>query len=190
MSKIFIVRHGQSTDNAQDILGGHRDSELTETGREQARVVAEKLREHDIDVIYASPLKRAYETAEIIARSNGFSQIIRDEDLKERYFGVLTGKKVADIKNYSDNFIHSDGIDYFLDAEGAEDFPSTYKRAQKVLSDIREKHPDKNVLIVTHGDIGKMIRAVYHGWSWEEGLKTPYFNNTEILELSKKDIIE
>lgn len=78
-----------------------------------------------------------------------------------------------------------------MKVEGAEDFPTLLKRGKKILEEIKQRHPDKNVLIVTHGDIGKMIRAAYHGWTWEEGLKTPYFDNTGVMELSKKqDIIE
>jgi hypothetical protein len=45
------------------------------------------------------------------------------------------------------------------------------------------KNIDKNILIVTHGDTGKMIRASYFGWTWKKGLQTPYFDNTEIIEL-------
>lgn len=61
---------------------------------------------------------------------------------------------------------------------------------QKILSEIRERYEDKVILIVTHGDTGKMIRAVCHGWTWENGLKTPYFNNAGILELAKQDILK
>lgn len=47
------------------------------------------------------------------------------------------------------------------------------------------RHPGDNILLVTHGDIGKIIRAAFYGWSWEEGLKTPYFDNTDVIELSE-----
>ena len=82
-------------------------------------------------------------------------------------------------------------VDYFLEVEGAEDFPALLLRGRKILDEIRQRHIDKNVLIVTHGDMGKMIRAAYHGWTWEDGLKTPYFDNTGVLELlEKQDIIK
>lgn len=191
MSKIFLVRHGQDTDNAAGILNGRRDTELTELGREQAKKVTDKLRDNDVQIVYTSPLKRAYETARIIATELGIDEVIADEHLIEREFGILTGKPVSDISKYTDKILPTDRVNYFLEVQGAEDFPTLLMRGRKILDEIRQKHQNKNVLIVTHGDIGKMIRATYHGWTWEEGLKTPYLDNTGVLELSEKqDIIE
>jgi len=191
MSKIFLVRHGQDTDNAAGILNGRRDTELSELGREQARKVAEKLRDNEVQIIYTSPLKRVYETARIIGTVLGIDKIIADEHLIEREFGILTGKPVSDIPKYANKILVTDRVNYFLEVEGAEDFPTLIERGKKILNEIRERHTNKNILIVTHGDIGKMIRAAYHGWTWEQGLKTPYFDNTEVLELSEKqDILE
>lgn len=191
MNKIFLVRHGQDADNAAGILNGRRDTELTELGRQQAKQIAEKLRDNDVQIIYASPLKRAYETARIIAERLGIDEVVTDEHLIEREFGILTGKPITDIPKYTDKILSTDRVNYFLEVEGAEDFPTLFERGRKILQEIRERHPNKNILIVTHGDIGKMIRTAYHGWAWEEGLKTPYFENTGVLELSEKqDIVE
>lgn len=191
MSKIFLVRHGQDTDNAAGILNGRRDTELTELGRTQARQVAEKLRDNDVQIIYASPLKRAYETARIIAEILKIDEVVVDEHLIEREFGILTDKPVADVPKYTDKILSTDQVNYFLEIEGAEDFPTLLGRGRKILREILERHPNKNILIVSHGDIGKMIRAAYHGWTWEAGLKTPHFENTGVLELSEKqDIVE
>lgn len=190
MSKIFLVRHGQDEDNANNILNGRRDTPLTALGREQAGIVSEKLKDNNIEIIYASPLKRAYETARIIATALGIDEVIADEHLMEREFGVLTGKPVTDISKYSGKTLQTDRVLYFIEAEGAEDFPTLYLRGKKIIAEVLERHPNKNILIVAHGDIGKMIRAAYHNWTWEEGLKTPYFDNTGVLELSKQDILE
>ena len=186
MSKIFLVRHGQDVDNATGILNGRRDTELTELGRKQAKKVADKLSDNDVQIIYTSPLRRAYETARIIATELGIKEVIADEHLTEREFGILTGKPVSDISKYTDKILPTDRVNYFLEVEGAESFPALLSRGEKILDEIRKRHPDKNVLIVTHGDIGKMIRAAYHGWTWKAGLKTPYFDNTGVLELSEK----
>ncbi|MCX6741412.1 MAG: histidine phosphatase family protein, partial [Candidatus Parcubacteria bacterium] len=168
MSKIFLVRHGRDTDNAAGILNGQRDAELTDLGREQAGQVAEKLRDNNIQIIYASPLKRTYETASIIAAILGINEIIKDEHLIERNFGVLTGKPVLDIAKYTNKILVSDGVNYFLEVEGAESFPILLERGRKILEETKQRHPDKNILMVTHGDVGKMIRAAYHNWTWEQ----------------------
>lgn len=188
--KIFLVRHGQDTDNAAGILNGRRNTSLTELGREQAKCVAKKLCDNNINIIYTSPLKRTHETASIIANELGIAEVVDETDLIERDFGVLTGKFLSDIPKYAKKIFPTEKVNYFLEVDGAEDFPALRKRAKKVIEKIRERHSDENVVLVTHGDIGKMIRAAYHDWTWERGLETSYFDNTEILELSERDILE
>lgn len=185
MLKIFLARHGQDTDNESSILNGRRDTKLTELGRKQASEAADKLIDKDIEIVYSSPLKRAYETASIIAKRIGVNDVVEIDDLVERDFGVLTGKSISEITHYANNILKTDKVNYFLDAEGAEDFPTLLEREKKLLNKIFEKHKEGNILLVTHGDTGKMLQAAFYGWDWEKGLKEPYFANTEILELSK-----
>lgn len=191
MSTISIVRHGQNLDNLEGILNGHRDRPLTDLGRQQARTVAEKLADNGIEVIYTSPLLRAHETATIIAELLGLTVQI-DPDLIERDFGAMTGMPVASILDLpEDQVLRTDGVNYFLEAEGCEVFSVLYERARKVLTRVQRNHPDEHVLLVAHGDIGKMVRAAYHGWDWKAGLMTPYLDNTGILELRQTtDVIE
>lgn len=183
MGKIFIVRHGQDEDNANEILNGRRNQPLTELGREQAGTVAEKLHTYKFSTIYSSPLQRALETAQIIASRLGMRDIRIHEQLIEREFGILSGKPITDIPFFAKKILKTDRVNYFLEAEGAEKFSDLYERAQRVLHEIKQKHSHDNILIVAHGDIGKMIRAAHHEWTWRDGLKKPYFENTGILEL-------
>ena len=183
MNQLFLVRHGQDTDNATHILNGRRNTELTDLGREQAYQVATKLKDKNISVIYSSPLKRTFETASIIAKELGINEVIKIDDLIEREFGILTGKPLSDITKYSKKNLLIDGVTYFLEVDGAEDFPALLERGKKVLAEIQARSLDKNILIVTHGDISKMIRAAYNNWTWEQGLQTPYLDNTGIIEL-------
>lgn len=184
MGKIFLIRHGQDKDNAQNILNGRRDESLTELGRSQAQKTAEKLRAYPISVIYSSPLKRAFETAQIIAKELTINDIIIDNDLIERDFGILTGRQKTDIPKYAKNILAVNGIKYFLDVQGAESFPDLYKRAEFFLNEIQRKHAEQNVLIITHEDAAKMLRAVYYGWTWEEGLKRPNIDNAQVVLLA------
>ncbi|MEE8131440.1 MAG: histidine phosphatase family protein [Candidatus Paceibacterota bacterium] len=191
MIKILLVRHGQDEDNADGILNGHRDMNLTKLGREQALIVAEKLKDDDIEIILSSPLKRAQETANIIADKLDITKIQVEELLKERDFGILTGKLFTDIPKLAKKILPIDNVNYFIEVEGAEDFPALYKRAQSFLEKVTQAYQNKVVVVVTHGDIGKIIRAAYHNWTWEEGLKTPRFENTGILHLKEKeDVVE
>jgi probable phosphoglycerate mutase len=193
MANIFIVQHGQDEDNASGILNGRRDMPLTELGREQAKIAGGKLKDNKIDVIYCSPLQRTRQTAEIIAKEIGIDTVTTLADLVEREFGIITGKPVADIPKYAgDKVLQTEHVLYFLEVEGSETFPEVLDRAKRVLNWVQEKHPNENVLLATHGDLGKMIRAAFHGWTWEQGLMHSHLGNSEVLELfpGKEDVVE
>lgn len=157
---------------------------LTERGRSQAAQAAEKLLNRGIVKIYLSPLQRANETGRIIGKRIGVDDFEVIDDLIEREFGVLTGKPKEDIPRLGSGLIQTEKILYFLEAEGAEDFPTLYERAKQVLGQVHQQHPKENVLLATHGDVGKMMQAVHRGWDWETGLRQPYFDNTSFYELT------
>lgn len=189
---IYLVRHGQDEDNAAGLLNGHRDRPLTRLGEQQATELASKLRNVAIDLIFTSPLQRAYRTASIIRNSRPkYAPITAIDELKERDFGSLSGTPIAELDRYNLQRFPTGRINYVLDFPGGEDFPTCYRRAQQALGKIiRQAIPDHNALIVTHGDLGKMLRAAYHGWDWQRGLKEPYFDNCAVLELhSDRDTI-
>ncbi|MGI8650604.1 MAG: histidine phosphatase family protein [Rubrobacter sp.] len=92
MREIVLIRHGQSTANAEGVWQGQLDYPLSDLGREQARYAGEALLGEEIDSFYASPLSRAFETAQIIARACGFSgEIIAVPGLTERGGGLFEG---------------------------------------------------------------------------------------------------
>jgi len=193
MLKIYITRHGQNKDNLSGILNGHRDEPLTEKGIEQAREIASKIKEARItfDAVYTSPLQRAYETARII--SDTIHSVLPEKIslLIERDFGIMTGKNISDIEKLcAPHIIKTDLITYFLNPEGAETFSDLLSRGGLVLEKIQTKHKDGNVLLVTHGDIGKMIYAKYYGLSWEQVLREFHFGNCDLLLLSQDSLAE
>ncbi len=193
--KIYIARHGQDEDNAAGILNGHRDRTLTGIGKRQARELAEKIRNEGVafEEVYSSPLLRAFETAAIISKAIGFKKgpYVRP-DLIERNFGVMTGKPAEEIEfwcgmdTYRSGIIKTKTITYFLSPKGAETFPMLMERAKLVLEEMNKFHHSTSVLLVTHGDIGKMIYAVYHKLDWREVLTGFHFGNSDLLLLSKE----
>lgn len=76
-------------------------------------------------------------------------------------------------------------ITYFLSPEGAETFPDLLARASALLQDLAEKYEDGSILLVTHGDFGKMIYASYYGLDWKNVLTLFHFGNSELLLLSQ-----
>ncbi|KAG5486411.1 hypothetical protein LSCM4_07339 [Leishmania orientalis] len=185
MAHIHICRHGQDMDNVHGILNGHRNEPLSELGRSQAATVADKIKARGIRyaAIYSSPLQRALETASVIGAAVGVPVHVR-ADLIERDFGVLSGKPYADIPKYAgDKVLKGDKVLFFLDVDGCETFDKCYERAQGVLADVNVRHAGEHVLLVCHGDIGKMLQAAHAQVEWQEGLRLPYFANTEVIEL-------
>lgn len=188
MKKIYIARHGQDEDNANKILNGHRDTPLTEIGVEQAKVSANKIKELDLNInkIYSSPLQRAFNTAKIIADTLNLSEPERLDLLIERDFGIMTGKNTEDIEKICQpDIIKSNPIVYFLSPEGAETFPQLISRAKELFSWLDKNDSNENVLLVTHGDIGKMIYTAFYDLDWKDVLLEFHFGNSEILLLDK-----
>lgn len=193
MLKIYLVRHGQNVDNLNGILNGHRDEPLTSLGESQALITANHLKEIGVkfDVVYSSPLLRAYTTAEIITDR---LQLTKPQVLKgliERDFGIMTGKPASSIVELcSPDILQTDTITYFLFPEGAESFPQLMERSEKLISYLNENHKEGSILLVTHGDIGKMIYASYYNLDWKVVLTSFHFGNAEILLLSEESSSE
>lgn len=187
MLKIYLTRHGQNVDNVAGILNGQRDGPLTAKGLEQAAEIAQKIKEVGLvfDAVYSSPLSRAFVTAQIISQSISAPEPQKEPLLIERDFGVMTGKKISDIEKLcAPDIIKAEVITYFLSPKGAETFPDLITRAGVLLEKIQAMHKTGNVLLVTHGDIGKMIYAKYYHLDWEKMLTQFHFGNCDLLLLS------
>ncbi|MCA9343168.1 histidine phosphatase family protein [Candidatus Saccharibacteria bacterium] len=190
-AEIFIARHGQNQDNANHILNGRRDLPLTETGRKQAKDLAMGIKEVglEFEAIYSSPLQRAHETAKIICRTLGIRiDPIVLPSLIERDFGVMTGVDQSKVEEMcAPNIIKTDTVTYFLNPEGAETFPELVKRGHNALEEVRSRHDTENVLLVCHGDIGKMIYASATNKPWDDVLRDFHFGNGDLIEVSPND---
>lgn len=206
---IYVARHGQDLDNSNGILNGHRDEPLTELGRQQAMDVANKMKKAGftfstrttsspskiLSAIYSSPLQRAHETSKVFADilSDGGDDSVVEilDDLIERDFGIMTGQPTTSIvaKCGKDHILATEKINYFLDPPNAETFPDLIDRAHRLLSHIHQiskgDEEDISILLVTHGDFGKMLYCAYYNLHWEDVLKQFHFGNSEVLLLAK-----
>lgn len=187
MINIYLVRHGQNEDNAQGILNGHRDKPLTKIGIDQAHQLAKKIQSGNITFshVYTSPLQRASKTAQIISNVLGLPQATVLPALIERDFGIMSGKPQSSIEALcAPDIIKTDTITYFLNPPGAETFPQLIERAANLLAAVNAKHDSGNILLVTHGDFGKMIYGAYYNLPWQTLLTMFHFGNSDMLELS------
>ncbi len=187
MLKIYLTRHGQDEDNANGVLNGQRNMPLTVLGVEQANDLALKIKASGIkfDKIYSSPLQRALKTASIINNVLAVDNLEQMPELMERDFGVLTGQPVNIITKWcAPNIIKTATVVYALEADGLEAFPALLERAHLVLNKIKKANKKGNVLLVTHGDIGKMIYTAYYNLDWKDVLRSFHFGNSDLLLLS------
>mgnify|MGYP001619381506 FL=1 len=103
----------------------------------------------------------------------------------------MTGQPQSKIREMcSPDIVQSDTICYFLNPEGAETFPQLLERAKEVLNQVKTKHKNGNILLVTHGDFGKMIYCAYYDLDWMDILTMFHFGNSELLELSEESSAE
>ena len=151
---ILLVRHGETIDNARQIMQGQTHGELNERGLEQAQQVAQRLASERVDAVVASDLHRAIQTAEIIAAPHGLP-VMTTELLRERDWGSFTGRFIPDLK----------GETWPDDIESETDL---LLRARSFLIYITTTYPGCRVVAVGHGIINKAILAVYAGCSMRE----------------------
>lgn len=151
---ILLVRHGETIDNARQIMQGQTHGELNERGREQAQQVAQRLASEQVDAVVASDLHRAIQTAEIIAAPHGLP-VMTTELLRERDWGSFTGRFIPELK----------GETWPDDIESETDL---LLRARSFLIYITTTYPGCRVVAVGHGIINKAILAVYAGCSMRE----------------------
>lgn len=187
MVRIYLARHGQNEDNVRGILNGHRDEPLTPLGREQAKKTAQFIadKELEFEQVYTSPLSRALVTAEAITAELSLSDPVVMPELIERDFGSMTGRAAAEIEALcAPDVIVTETVTYFLHPEGAETFPDLIERGKQVIQAVQSAHTEGAVLLVTHGDIGKMIYAAYYDLDWNDVLVNFHFGNCEVLQLA------
>lgn len=157
MQKIYLVRHGQSEWNYQKKVQGQQDILLTDLGRIQAKKIGSRLKNEEIDLIYSSDLKRAYETAIIIGNELD-KKVNRLECFREIAFGKWEGKTIEYLNGTSekehDIWLREPHKFYM---EGAETLYELQKRAMLGINKIIDENPNKNILIVSHGATLKTI---------------------------------
>lgn len=167
--EIYIVRHGETVWNREKRLQGTSDIELNEEGRRLARETGKNLWNVEFDIVYASPLKRAYETAELITAKRPIT-IIRDNRIREIGFGVLEGKTTDQMTEEERKRVNQffEAPESYIPAEGGEQIEDAAKRAAEFIKEQIEPLEEKGykrIMIVAHGAINKamMMYIKQHG---------------------------
>ena len=163
MTTLYLVRHGETIDNARQIMQGQTQGELNEQGVAQARALRDRLKDTAIDTFVASDLNRAIQTDHILAAPRG-KEVVTTPLLRERDWGDFTGEYIPSLADR----------EWPANVESLERMLS---RAQNFLTWLRVTYPDQTVLAVGHGIINKAIQSAYYQ---KPMTQVPRMDNAEV----------
>ncbi len=172
--KIFSARHGETQWNKQNKICGRTDITLTEKGKKQAEKLAQEVQKHDIDIIISSPLKRAQQTSEIVSKVCGIS-IITDDRLIEQDYGIYEGKDRNDF-SFLENKKH-----FAYKYPNGESMMQVAHRVYELLDEIKSNYSDKNVLLISHSGVCRIINTYFKDMTNDEFYNYT-LNNAEFEE--------
>ncbi|HWR43292.1 alpha-ribazole phosphatase [Sporomusa sp.] len=171
MTRLIVVRHGQTMWNLERKYQGHSDIALNDKGLSQARAVAKRLAEESIHAVYASDLSRAFKTAECIAAEHSLTVNLVPE-LREIKFGEWEGLTYEQISERWPGLLGKLWTTPDeLEIPGGETFHQLKERAAAAIQKIVAAHPEQTVTVVAHGGtIGTILCATLeihlnHVWS-------------------------
>jgi broad specificity phosphatase PhoE len=170
MTTLLLARHGETDWNREGRWQGWADPPLNDVGRDQARQLAEQLTSTPFDAVYSSDLRRARETAELVAAPHGVAVVV-DRDLREIDIGSWSGLTRPEIERRFPDGIRPDG-------ETREQHAA---RVLAAVERIARTNQGRRVLIVTHGGTLRTL----HGHTRDD----PYHPvaNCAVLEVHFRD---
>lgn len=172
--KLIITRHGETEGNVKRILADEND-QLTSNGIKQAKAVSKRLKNEHIDAIFSSPITRAKETAQIIAKNHPKAKFKVVKELREVELGSYVNKGF-------------DEVDWDSHPKDVESRMSIYNRAKKITIEVLKKYPKATVLFVGHNAINKAIIRFIRKWPPKDKRPIKQDNTAiTIFEISKKD---
>ena len=185
-TEIILIRHGETEWNSQQRMQGHSNSDMSSVGQAQIQALGQWMKNVPFDLIYSSDSPRAKQTAESITQFSGHELKI-DLRLREKNLGVfegLTSEEARERHPEVFRLFKTAGSKYVID-EG-ESTQQLQDRALEIVNEIRIKHPEERVLLVTHGGFIRVVMKHSLGLS----LETPtrfLIRNTGVFRLVWED---
>jgi broad specificity phosphatase PhoE len=183
VTTILLARHGETDWNREGRFQGHADPPLNETGRAQAAELAAELEGVELAAVYSSPLRRAVETAEVVAAEHGLEPVAVDA-LREVDVGSWQGLTRVEIEaRFPEQFAR--WLDYDQGWEDGESYEGMGRRAVAVLLELAAAHEGERILAVTHGGPIRAAFAFADGTSHAEARRLgPRIGNVFLAEFA------
>ena len=176
MTRIILVRHGETEWNRESRIQGHTDSVLTAEGRAQAAAIGARLAAERIDAIVSSDLGRAMDTAARIAMRCGHP-VAGDPRLRERCFGLGEGLTYDEAGvRYPDAFSRRRETDPDFAIPGGESRRAFHERIGRAFDDLAREHAGTRIVVVTHGGVLATMYRRIHGIALSTPHKVPITN--------------
>lgn len=168
-NKYYILRHGEAVSNVKNIISCWPEkfkNPLTNNGKEQIKKAARELKDKNISLIFASPLLRTRQTADIVGKALKVKPK-PDKRLREIGFGNLNSKTVEEFES------HFKGLSERIKGRvhGGENYTEVSRRMFGFLKEINQKYKNKNILIVSHQAPLLLLRAKVKDVSILESIK-------------------
>ena len=160
MTRLYLIRHAEVEPRYQRVFGGRIDMDLSDQGRKQAQALVPFFRRYPLDALYASPLKRAQQTARFLQQSFQITPTTLD-GLREVDFGDWTGLNWEEVKRQfqADAFAWLQFLDQAA-IPNAECTQAWRHRVQSCLDQILPSHPEQSVGVVCHGGVVRMSLSI------------------------------
>lgn len=188
MTTLLLVRHGQSEANLHDLFAGHFDAELMEHGAKQAQVTAQYIKEqYHVDAVYASDLKRAYKTGQILADQLEVP-IVAERGLREidggewegQYFHGLIDRYPEDFGLWQTNLAKAR-------CTGGESVQQLANRIMSTLECIAKENPDKTLVIATHATPIRAAMTMTQYGDLAQMQHVPWVSNASVTAMTYDD---
>lgn len=155
--RIYLLRHGETANAGKVCFNGHYDVDLSDHGKTQFRQISDALKGIALAGVYSSDLRRTLDCARIIGDPHGIDPVACPE-MRELSFGLWEGMSVEEVqKKYPGQLEERlKKITTFV-VEGGETFPQLEQRVLPKFSDIVQRHPEGNIVIVSHGGVNRVI---------------------------------
>ena len=170
MTRIIVIRHGETEWNVARRIQGQGDSRLTAEGNEQAVALARRLAREEFDVLISSDLGRAMETARRIAELNPHA-VVPDARFRERNFGAGEGLTYDEIdRRFPNAFSRVGEVDPDYAIPGGESRRQFHERVAQAFESVVREHAGKTVVVVAHGG----VLATFYRYIHDIGLEAPH----------------
>jgi len=185
--RFLLVRHGESTYNAEGRIQGQQDAPLSARGWQQAERIGERLRSYAFDACYASDLSRAADTARAIMRHHPDVPLAFTTLLREIKFGIFEGRIMPEIAEmYPEEYAQWIEDRHNFVPSGAEGWHDLYERAGHAFRWLQDQGHGGTVLVVAHGAILNSFLSQFLHLGHDEGSRRFHFDNTALAVVEDK----